>query len=180
MAGPRRPRRGAAPHPPDPALSFLNPRARDPACYQLRQSCYGLALGRLSGKPGAQGDERDIQSGVAHASRAAWSPAARVFGSCAGCEFPRQRVGRARGLVLRELSFEQASAGSLFLARQLGDRRKAPHAIRMLVLLHKRVAILVADGFEQVELIEPRLALERTGARTTVVSPSKGTVRAWR
>jgi len=41
----------------------------------------------------------------------------------------------------------------------------------------KRVAILVADGFEQVELDGPRAALDRAGARTQVVSPAQGTVK---
>jgi protease I len=43
----------------------------------------------------------------------------------------------------------------------------------------KRVAILVTDGFEQVELTEPRKALERAGAETHIVSPSRDTVRGW-
>ena len=43
----------------------------------------------------------------------------------------------------------------------------------------KRVAILVTDGFEQVELTEPRKALERAGAETHIVSPARETVRAW-
>ncbi|HEY8994394.1 MAG TPA: type 1 glutamine amidotransferase domain-containing protein [Lacunisphaera sp.] len=38
----------------------------------------------------------------------------------------------------------------------------------------KRVAILVADGFEQVELDQPRSALDGAGAQTQVVSPAKG------
>lgn len=38
----------------------------------------------------------------------------------------------------------------------------------------KRVAILVADGFEQVELDAPRAALDGAGAKTQVVSPAKG------
>ena len=42
-----------------------------------------------------------------------------------------------------------------------------------------RVAILVADGFEQVELIEPRKALKKVGAETKVVSPAKKKVRGW-
>ncbi len=42
-----------------------------------------------------------------------------------------------------------------------------------------RVAILVADGFEQVELTEPHKALEASGADTQVVSPSEEKVRAW-
>jgi len=43
----------------------------------------------------------------------------------------------------------------------------------------KKVAILVADGFEQVEMTEPRRALEEAGATTTLISPAEGTVRAW-
>jgi protease I len=49
----------------------------------------------------------------------------------------------------------------------------------MQVLEGKRVAILVADGFEQVELTEPRKALDDAGARTSIVSPSEGKVRGW-
>lgn len=43
----------------------------------------------------------------------------------------------------------------------------------------KRVAILVADGFEQVELTEPRKALDQAGATTQIVSPAKGQVKGW-
>jgi protease I len=39
-----------------------------------------------------------------------------------------------------------------------------------------RVAILVADDFEQVEMTEPRQALEQAGARTTLISPNTGQV----
>lgn len=46
-------------------------------------------------------------------------------------------------------------------------------------LTGKRVAILVTDGFEQSELVEPRAALETAGARTTLISPKSDTVRAW-
>ena len=42
-----------------------------------------------------------------------------------------------------------------------------------------RVAILVANGFEQVELIKPRKALDEAGARTQVVSPQRDRVRGW-
>jgi protease I len=41
------------------------------------------------------------------------------------------------------------------------------------------VAILVADGFEQVELTEPRKALKEAGAQTAVVSPAHGKVKGW-
>jgi protease I len=46
-------------------------------------------------------------------------------------------------------------------------------------LTGKRVAILVADGFEQVELTEPRKALEEAGAEAVIVSPAKGKVKGW-
>jgi protease I len=40
-----------------------------------------------------------------------------------------------------------------------------------------RVAILATDGFEQVELEEPRKALDSAGARTVLVSPKGGTLQ---
>ena len=43
----------------------------------------------------------------------------------------------------------------------------------------KKIAILVADGFEQVELTEPRKALEEAGAETKIVSPADGRVKGW-
>jgi protease I len=43
----------------------------------------------------------------------------------------------------------------------------------------KRVAILVADGFEQVELTQPKQELELAGATTQIVSPAKGKVKGW-
>ena len=43
-----------------------------------------------------------------------------------------------------------------------------------------RVAILVTEGFEEVELTKPRQALEDAGAATSIVSPKDDTVRSWR
>ncbi|MGR4871182.1 type 1 glutamine amidotransferase domain-containing protein [Variovorax sp. LARHSF232] len=43
-----------------------------------------------------------------------------------------------------------------------------------------KVAILVADGFEQAEMTEPRKALDAAGAETKLVSPANGLVRAWK
>jgi protease I len=43
----------------------------------------------------------------------------------------------------------------------------------------KRVAILATDGVEQVELTEPRKALEQAGAKTVVVSPKSGKIKGW-
>ena len=43
----------------------------------------------------------------------------------------------------------------------------------------KRVAILVEDGFEQVEMTRPRDALDKAGAKTIIVSPKKDMVKGW-
>src|SRR3954452_20566257 len=43
-----------------------------------------------------------------------------------------------------------------------------------------RVAILVTDGFEEVELVQPRRALDDAGATTNIISPKQGQVRSWR
>jgi len=43
-----------------------------------------------------------------------------------------------------------------------------------------RVAILVTDGFEHVELTEPRAMLDQAGATTQIVSPKQGRVRSWK
>lgn len=42
-----------------------------------------------------------------------------------------------------------------------------------------KVAILVADGFEQVEMTEPKKALEEAGAKIFIVSPEKEKVKGW-
>ncbi len=41
----------------------------------------------------------------------------------------------------------------------------------------KKVAILAADGFEEVELTKPRAALDEAGAKTTVVSLKPGKIQ---
>lgn len=43
----------------------------------------------------------------------------------------------------------------------------------------KRIAILATNGVEQVELTEPRKALDAAGAKTELVSPAKGQLQAW-
>lgn len=43
----------------------------------------------------------------------------------------------------------------------------------------KRVAILATDGVEQMELTEPRKALDAAGATTIVVSPKEGKLKGW-
>ena len=50
----------------------------------------------------------------------------------------------------------------------------------MATLNGMKVAILVAEGFEQVELTEPRKALDDAGAQTRIVSPAVGEVQGWK
>lgn len=47
-------------------------------------------------------------------------------------------------------------------------------------LAGKKVAILVANGFEQVELTGPKQALEQAGAQALIVSPEKDKVKGWK
>ena len=44
----------------------------------------------------------------------------------------------------------------------------------------KKVAILVAHGFEQIELTSPKQALEAAGATVKVVSPEQSEVKGWK
>jgi protease I len=43
----------------------------------------------------------------------------------------------------------------------------------------KKIAILVDNGFEEIELTSPKQALEEVGAQTFIISPEDGTVKAW-
>ena len=44
----------------------------------------------------------------------------------------------------------------------------------------RRVAILVTDGFEQIELTSPREALEKAGAKCLIVSPKEGEIQGFK
>lgn len=46
-------------------------------------------------------------------------------------------------------------------------------------LIGKRIAFLVADGFEQVELTGPLDAVKQAGAETAIVSPNRDQVTGW-
>jgi protease I len=50
----------------------------------------------------------------------------------------------------------------------------------MAELKNRRIAILVTDGFEQIELTSPREALEKAGAKCIVVSPKSGEVQGFK
>jgi len=43
----------------------------------------------------------------------------------------------------------------------------------------KRIAALVDNGFEQVELVDPKKAFEAAGAKVDVISPQAGKVKGW-
>ena len=46
-------------------------------------------------------------------------------------------------------------------------------------LKDRKVAILTENGFEQVELLSPKQAMEEAGVTVEIVSPQKKEVRAW-
>ncbi len=46
-------------------------------------------------------------------------------------------------------------------------------------LIGKRIAILATDGVELSELIDPRNALDKAGAKTLLVSPNDDKIRSW-
>src|SRR5947207_376064 len=44
----------------------------------------------------------------------------------------------------------------------------------------KRVAIIVTDGFEQIEMTSPREALEKAGAKCVLIAPKDGEVQGFK
>ncbi|WP_142850771.1 type 1 glutamine amidotransferase domain-containing protein [Telmatospirillum sp. J64-1] len=50
----------------------------------------------------------------------------------------------------------------------------------MQALNGRKVAILATDGFEQVELTEPRDKLAQAGAQVEIISPKTGEIKAWK
>jgi protease I len=42
------------------------------------------------------------------------------------------------------------------------------------------IAMLVTDGFEQAEMVKPREALEKEGARVTLIAPKNKEVKSWK
>ena len=46
-------------------------------------------------------------------------------------------------------------------------------------LNNQKIAILVADGFEQVELTKPKAAYEAAGAQVHIISPNSDRVQGW-
>jgi protease I len=48
------------------------------------------------------------------------------------------------------------------------------------ILKGKKIAILATDGFEQIELTDPRKALQKAGAEVVLIGPSPGKIRGWK
>jgi protease I len=46
-------------------------------------------------------------------------------------------------------------------------------------LTNKKIAILVANGFEQVEMTKPKQAFEEAGATTEIISLNSDKVQGW-
>lgn len=46
-------------------------------------------------------------------------------------------------------------------------------------LKNKRIAVLATEGFEYVELVQPKQALAEAGAQVDVISPKEGKIRGW-
>src|SRR6202044_749070 len=67
--------------------------------------------------------------------------------------------------MLRNRVWTDPTAGVLFMPNKLNG---------------KRIAFLATDGVEQVELTEPRKALDAAGAKTELVSPANGKLQAWK
>jgi protease I len=105
------------------------------------------------------------------------------------CEYLERTVNRARGNSI--LSTPRSHAA-------FNDQFSSDSKIQCLIPLNayptllqgedetmantlqgKRIAILVDNGFEQAELLEPRKALDDAGANTEVVSPQKSKVKGW-
>jgi protease I len=63
------------------------------------------------------------------------------------------------------------------LASLTGDQHKEVDVADE--LRGKRIAALVENGFEQVELVKPKEALEQAGAKVDVVSPQRQKVKGW-
>lgn len=51
--------------------------------------------------------------------------------------------------------------------------------MKSVLLKDKKVAVLVENGFEEVELVEPVNALKEEGADVKIVSPQKDKVKSW-
>jgi len=82
---------------------------------------------------------------------------------------------------MRPRSIRLAACAAAFLATSAAlapaadDTKKAD----LTKLKGKRVAIVVTDGFEQVEMTSPRKALDGAGVKTTLIAPHAGQVKAW-
>jgi protease I len=90
---------------------------------------------------------------------------------CAFFTAPRRSIMRCFRSSRKGLSAGRRS--SIWLTQDC-ERNMANENLKGL-----KVAILVDDGFEQVELVEPRKALDEAGAQTSIVSPKNERVRGW-
>lgn len=62
---------------------------------------------------------------------------------------------------------------------QPADQPVGDETLTEQMLAGKNIAILVANGFEEVEMTEPQRALLKAGAKPKVISPEQGLVNGW-
>jgi len=77
-------------------------------------------------------------------------------------------------VLMRRLAAAAACLAVLCVSLSAEDKKTDTSKIK-----GKRVAILVTDGFEQVEMTKPRKALDDAGAKTTLIAPKGGQVKSW-
>jgi protease I len=96
------------------------------------------------------------------------------------CQFVLSRTARSRDGAELEAGFDVAHVlDAMACGLHILDHGFDHGGFLMTKLQGKKVAMLVADGFEQVEMTEPRRALEKAGAHVEIVSPKTGRVRGW-
>ena len=80
---------------------------------------------------------------------------------------------------MKHLLIPMAACAAFLLASAAATPADSTKKADLSKVKGKRVAILVADGFEQVEMTGPRKALDDAGARTTLIAPKAGRVKGW-
>src|SRR5262249_19656801 len=93
---------------------------------------------------------------------------------------PREPSSGSRSYWLASCSNLYRYPCALMRARVSVAGNSIPEVRMEKKLSGKKVAILVTDGFEQVELTEPMKALIDAGAQPFVVSPAFGKVKGWK
>ncbi len=82
---------------------------------------------------------------------------------------------RLRAVLLLSVALSILHSGKVIGAKEISSMALIADELK-----GKRIAILATEGFEQVELTEPRKALEQAGAQTHVISLTRDDIRGWK